>query len=131
MRLPAYFAALLLLVLTAPAHADAMRCGNRLVSEGDGIATVRDLCGDPTDVQTRTIVRRPYYDRYGRYYYYGNGLVEVPVEIWTYNLGPYKLMRRVRFVDGVVDEIETLGYGYHAREPAASAPPRMDRETYR
>ena len=22
-------------------------------------------------------------------------------------------MRRVRFIDGLVDEIETLGYGYH------------------
>ena len=39
-------------------------------------------------------------------------MVEVPVEVWTYNFGPYKLMRRVRFVDGLVEEIETLGYGY-------------------
>ena len=41
-------------------------------------------------------------------------MVEVPVEVWTYNFGPYKLMRRVRFVDGLVEEIETLGYGYRA-----------------
>jgi uncharacterized protein YvpB len=39
----------------------------------------------------------------------------VPVEIWTYNFGPYKLMRRVRFVDGFVEDIETLGYGHHQR----------------
>jgi hypothetical protein len=45
--------------------------------------------------------------------------VEIPVEIWTFNFGPSKLMREVRFVDGRVEEISTLGYGY--RVP--SAPP--------
>jgi uncharacterized protein YvpB len=39
-------------------------------------------------------------------------LVEVRVEIWTYNFGPHKLMRRLRFDDGELVEIETLGYGY-------------------
>jgi hypothetical protein len=34
------------------------------------------------------------------------------VEYWTYNLGPNKLMRRLRLEDGVVTEIETLGHGY-------------------
>jgi len=49
----------------------------------------------------------------GREYFFGDELMEVPVDIWTYNFGPYKLMRRIRFVDGVVEEIETLGYGYN------------------
>jgi hypothetical protein len=40
-------------------------------------------------------------------------MIEVPVEIWTFNFGPYKLMRRVRFVDGLVEDIETLGYGHY------------------
>ena len=73
-------------------------------------------CGEPSDVQTRIVLRRPYYDLNGRIVYYGDGLVEVPVEIWTYNFGPYKLMRRVRIVDGLVEEIETLGYGYHEED---------------
>ena len=42
--------------------------------------------------------------------------MEVPVELWTYNFGPYKLMRRIRFVDGLVDEIETLSHGYEDSE---------------
>lgn len=95
------------------ATADAMRCGSRLVRDGDTRVQVRHLCGDPVDVQTRTVLRRPYYDFHGRIVYYGDGLVEIPVEVWTYNFGPRKLMRRIRFVDGIVDEIETLGYGYH------------------
>jgi hypothetical protein len=124
-----------LLVLVAlgvaiPAHADAMRCRNRLVREGDTRAAVRDLCGQPSDVQTRTILRRPYYDYNGRLAYYGDGLVEIPVEVWTYNLGPYKLMRRIRFVDGIIDDIETLGYGYHA-DAAADTDNRDRRDTYR
>jgi uncharacterized protein YvpB len=39
-------------------------------------------------------------------------LVEVPVEIWIYNLGPSKLMQRLRFEDGELIEIESLGYGF-------------------
>src|SRR5688572_24484668 len=108
---------LFLMLLTAPfaAQADAMRCGNRLVSEGDTRSQVRGLCGEPSDIQTRSILRRPHYSVNGRLVYYGDGLIEIPVETWTYNFGPYKLMRRVRFVDGQVEEIETLGYGYHEK----------------
>jgi hypothetical protein len=108
---------LFLLLLASPiaAQADAMRCGNRLVSEGDTRSQVRGLCGEPSDIQTRTILRRPHYSVNGRLVYYGDGLIEIPVETWTYNFGPYKLMRRVRFVDGQVEEIETLGYGYHEK----------------
>ncbi len=108
---------ILALLCTSPAAADAMRCGSRIVREGDTRTAVRDRCGEPSDVQSRSILRRPTYFIGGREYYYGDAMIEVPVEIWTYNFGPYKLMRRVRFVDGLVEEIETLGYGY--REPVA------------
>lgn len=104
------------LFLATTAHADAMRCGSKLVSDGATRTKVRQLCGEPSDIVTRTILRRPYYDLQGRIVYYGDGLIEVPVEVWTYNFGPYKLMRRVRFVDGVVEDIETLGYGYREKE---------------
>jgi hypothetical protein len=99
--------------LAAPAHADGMRCGGRLIRDGDARAEVRAFCGEPADVQTRTILRRPFYNVRGRLVYFGDGLVEIPVETWTFNFGPNKLMRRVRFIDGLVDEVETLGYGYN------------------
>jgi Protein of unknown function (DUF2845) len=111
----------LVLMCAASAHADAMRCGSRLIHDGDTQTAVRDLCGEPSDVQTRSILRRPSYFLNGRYYYFGDALVEVPVEVWTYNFGPYKLMRRVRFVDGLVEEIETLGYGYHTNNGTRSS----------
>ena len=105
--------ALIALLGVSPVFADAMRCGSRLVRDGDTQTAVRELCGEPSDVQSRSLLRRPSYFMNGRYYYFGDALVEVPVEVWTYNFGPYKLMRRVRFVDGLVEEIETLGYGYN------------------
>jgi hypothetical protein len=99
--------------LAAPAHADGMRCGSRLIRDGDARAEVRAFCGEPADVQTRSILRRPTYTVGGRIFYSGDGLIEIPVETWTYNFGPNKLMRRVKFIDGVVDDVETLGYGYN------------------
>jgi hypothetical protein len=117
--------------LAAPAHADAMRCGSRLIREGDPRSQVRDFCGEPTDVQTYTVLRRPYYDFHGRLVYYGDGLVEIPVEIWTYNFGPYKLMRRVKFFDGQVEEIETLGYGYHQPQRDYERERDYNRDAYR
>ena len=104
------------LAVAPSVHADAMRCGNRLVSIGDTRDAVLSICGDPSDIQKRSIVRRPSYELNGRVIFYGDGYVEVPVEIWTFNFGPYKLIRRVRFVDGRVDEIETLGYGYREKK---------------
>lgn len=116
MRSLSLFAVLLIASAFSPnARADAMRCGNRLVTLGDTRAEVRSLCGEPTDVETRAILRRPTYWLDGRIVYYGDGYVEVPVEIWLYNFGPYKLQRVVRFIDGRVDEIETLGYGYREK----------------
>ena len=104
--------AAIVLFCGATASADAMRCGSRLIRDGTTQIEVRDLCGEPNDVQSHYILRRPTYFVGGRYHSFGDQMVEVPVEVWTYNFGPYKLMRRIRFVDGLVDEIETLGYGY-------------------
>jgi hypothetical protein len=103
---------LLALFVSFDAAADTFRCGTRLVVEGDTLAQVRSKCGEPQDIQTSTMLRRPIVWIHGRPVFVGEGLVEVPVESWIYNLGPNKFMRRVRFVDGQVTEIETLGYGY-------------------
>jgi hypothetical protein len=123
--------AALLLAFAVPASADGMRCGNRLMTHGDPRAKVRQFCGEPTDIQTRSILRRPTYNFGGRIFSYGDGFVEVPVEIWTYNFGPYRLMRQVQFVDGVIEDIETLGYGYHATPASTPDGDNERRDTYR
>jgi uncharacterized protein DUF2845 len=109
-------AAILLLGLlaTSPAFADGFRCGTKLVLEGAPRSEVAAKCGEPTEVITmRSVFRRPVIWTSGRPYFIGEDYIEVPVESWLYNLGPNKLMRRIRFEGGVVTEIETLGYGYN------------------
>jgi hypothetical protein len=116
--------ALAVAAVFAPAvatHADDnLRCGSRLVSLGDGKDKVRALCGEPSDVAfVGTIGRRsfptypgsPNYGTYD-YGYYGPAWVELPVEVWTYNFGSHKLLRKLRFVGDDLAEIRTDGYGY-------------------
>jgi hypothetical protein len=95
---------------------DSMRCGSRLISTGDGKDKVRTLCGEPSDVTFQGVIRRAPRYEYGygisRYEYYGPGVVEMPVEIWTYNQGSSKLLRKLRFVGDELDQITTEGYGY-------------------
>ncbi len=97
----------------APAH--AFRCGSQLVHDGDSRAAVAAKCGEPTEISRSAILRKPVFWVGGRRYHVSGDFVEIPVEQWLYNLGPRKLMRRVRFEDGLVVEIETLGYGFRER----------------
>jgi hypothetical protein len=107
-------AATLLIGLLACSPAFAFRCGNKLVTEGETRSQVAAKCGEPTDViQLSSVYRRPMIWANGRPHYIGQDYMEIPVEAWVYNLGPNKLMRRVRFENGIVAEIETLGYGYN------------------
>jgi hypothetical protein len=103
------------LLAASPSFA-AFRCGNKLVSEGDTRSEVASKCGEPDDiVSQRSVFRRPVIWERGRPYYIGEDFIEVQVENWIYNLGPNKLMRRLRFEGGVVADIETLGYGYNKK----------------
>ena len=93
---------------------DTMRCGSRLVSSGDGKDKVRALCGEPTSVSLVGVQSAPQYYYRGPYdySYFGPTWFEVPVEVWTYNFGTTKLLRKLRFVGDELDEIWTDGYGY-------------------
>lgn len=66
MRVLSYLAIASVLAFAAPALADSMRCGSRLVSEGDSRSAVRSRCGDPVEVLTKSILRRPTYFQIGR-----------------------------------------------------------------
>jgi hypothetical protein len=92
-----------------PAEA-SFRCGSRIITRGDHASKMLHFCGEPDSVQTR-LAQRTFVSNYGRVYI--PGFVEdVLVEEWTYNLGPHKLMRLVRIENGIVVEVEHLGYGY-------------------
>ena len=108
-----------LVALAAPSAQaeDTMRCGSRIVSTGDGKDKVRSLCGEPTDVAFAGVIGRRAVPGYPNgdsndQWYYGPAWVEMPVEIWTYNFGPNKLLRKLRFIGDELVEIRTGGHGY-------------------
>ena len=126
LRLPAMnkwtLAVVLSLAAASPAY--ALRCGSHLITDGDTRSKVIALCGEPTEIQSSSsILRTAVTWINGRPYSIGDGYVEIPVDIWVYNLGPAKLMQRIRFEDGRVVAIESLGYGYYETNPKP-APPR-------
>jgi len=110
-RTGSLLAALCLLGLGADASADALRCGNRVISRGDHASKLLRYCGEPIAVQSRLLHRRV--SAFGSFFHPGLGLLEdVIVEEWTYNFGPRKLMRQVRLENGFVREVRELGYGF-------------------
>lgn len=111
-RLPALLILAALGGLAVPDTAWAFRCGSKLVAEGDTRGEVRSRCGAPTEVTRSSRLRPAIIWRYGRPYQVGHAPVEVPVEVWIYNLGPNRLMRKLRFEGAELVEIDTLGYGY-------------------
>jgi hypothetical protein len=97
------------LLLSGPAPADSMRCGSKLMSDGDPSDKVLAYCGEPASVERREILR-------GYGYHRGvtvHSSYEVAVEMWTYNFGPHKLMYRLRFEDGLLVDVDTLSHGYN------------------
>jgi hypothetical protein len=100
----------------APAIAsETIRCGDRLVDEGDTRDTVRAKCGDPTDISKSVALKRVAISSRiikSRVLYTDDQAIEIPIESWIYNFGSNRFMVRLRFVDGTVESIETLGYGH-------------------
>ncbi len=106
--------AALCLLMVHPAQADTMRCGNRLIEDGDSLVTVRALCGRPTLAQHSFLVRSTTVRVGSRGLSQSHTVgTEVPVETWTYDRGPNKLLMRIRFVDGRVTAIKTLSEWGH------------------
>lgn len=97
--------------LAQPASA-ALRCGSRIITEGDTAGELLARCGQPDQVETRSVRRPPIIWEDGRPWRVPGDDIIVKVEIWTYNLGSNRLMRRITLEDGRVKTIETLGYGY-------------------
>lgn len=110
---------------TAAHSSDTMRCGNRLVSDGDPKAKVAELCGQPTSSERRTVLRsglpRQNYDdddartrtvTESELLIHARSLVEVEVEVWLYNRGRRSLLREVVFHDNRLVAVNVLGHGY-------------------
>lgn len=103
-----------LLAFAADARADALRCGNRVISRGDHAVKVLHYCGEPIAIQSRIVHRRV--SAFGSFFHPRLGLLEdVLIEEWTYNFGPGKLMRQIRLENGFVRDVRELGYGFREK----------------
>ena len=99
------------LALSVALPVQALRCGNNLISDGDNPVTVRRYCGEPADVAIRTEYRSVrIYDHYPNLY--REAVVPIQIEEWLYNFGPHRFMRRLRFENSRLVDIDTLDYGY-------------------
>lgn len=86
-----------------------LECSNKVVSQGSTRLEVAGLCGDPAQVEHKTIYNNVSAPAAS---VIAGQTVEVHVELWTYNFGPNRLMQRIWLEDGVVVRIESLGYGF-------------------
>jgi hypothetical protein len=104
-------AGVLALVATLGTSAEAraaggLRCGNRLVHEGDRIDEVFRRCGEPAfrtfSIESVSVETAP-------------GLFvtrQVQVETWTVNRGPREFVRYLTFRDGRLIRVDEGDYGY-------------------
>ena len=92
---------------------DSIRCGSRLASTGDAKYKVRLLCGEPADVSVIGTMRQPrmWFHEF-KWFWLDPPWTYVSVEVWTYNNGPSKLMRELRFEGEELVDIRSIGYGY-------------------
>lgn len=99
-------------------EAEAMRCGKRLVTEGDSMGDVLSKCGSP-DVKnvSRSKTRTGYRQRtvrVRRNVWVTRGAADsstVVLETWIYNMGENRMTRILTFEDGMLVDIESGDYG--------------------
>lgn len=107
-----FYFLILIILLVEPVF--AMRCGNLLVDEGDYRIDVIERCGNPDHISERTEYRFVKLQKYSNAFHYGQQ-VPVYIEEWTFNFGPRRFMRLLRFENGQLISIRTLSYGYRKR----------------
>ncbi len=101
---------LVLSLLTINASA-AMRCGHKLVQLGDYKGDVLARCGEPESIENRTKIM-------GSTLHHPNRTLdiqqyeEIQIEEWVYNFGSSRLQQYLRFENGQLKEINSLGRGH-------------------
>jgi hypothetical protein len=105
----------------APAHADGMRCGNRLISDGDLMYEVKNVCGEPDQATQRTerrifsrMIQSTCYDARGQPYVCTTVVqeaIEVLLDEWYYDFGRSVLVKTVVFEGGRLVRVVTGSYG--------------------
>ena len=114
-------ASILTITFFMASPAMALRCDNRIVTEGLTLAEVHRYCGAPTFTQQRKVVIEKALRSLSqagvkqrsnqKLLFEERAYEEVLVDEWTYNFGPRRFMSLIRFANGRVTVVEDLGYG--------------------
>ena len=95
--------ALAIVLIAAPAVAQPMRCGGRLVNPGDSMQAVLEFCGQPAIHREWTEVIPAGDDDEGMM-----DATRIPMAEWVYTNGgdPDLFPNKILFRDGIVQEIK-------------------------
>ncbi|NOK21443.1 DUF2845 domain-containing protein [Corallococcus carmarthensis] len=108
-------AALVVACLALPSlvHASALRCDNKLVSEGASKTDALAKCGEPVSKESKTeYVSRKVKAKTPTEEDSTEVTASTTVEEWTYNFGPHRLMQVAIFRDGRLVDVRSGSYGY-------------------
>lgn len=89
-----------LLLPAAGSAGDSLRCGSRLVTQGDLLVQVQATCGEPDWRMRFPLPVAPGY------------AAADSVELWAYNHGSRRLLQILSFRSGRLDRIDVDGYGF-------------------
>jgi hypothetical protein len=90
-----------LVLFAAAAHADTLRCGSSLISEGANQSFVREKCGEP---DSKMEVTEPVMARRPDGFTYQTGTTTQ--QIWRYKRSPGKFPAVMTFEGGVLRKLE-------------------------
>jgi hypothetical protein len=92
--------------------AESIRCGSQLILKGSTSADLIEYCGKPKQVTRNGTVIGLVVNTYTAGGVNSQATGDFEVETWTYDFGPNQLMERVRIENGIVVQIDSLGYGH-------------------
>src|SRR5277367_4083832 len=104
----------LLGLLLAPSllFAESIRCGSQVIEKGSTSADLLEYCGKPTQVTRNGTVHGLTGNTHTAGGITSQATGDFEVETWTYDFGPNQLMERIRIENGIVVQIDSLGYGH-------------------
>lgn len=101
-------------LLLAPSllFAESIRCGSQLIEKGSTSADLLEYCGKPAKVTKNGTVTGLTGNTHTSSGITNPATGDFEVETWVYDFGSNQLMERIRIENGIVVQIESLGYGH-------------------
>ena len=88
----------------------ALQCDGKVVSMGYHTWKVREVCGEPADIQdVQQLIPHRYYNPHQRIYV--DTFIYINKSVWTYNFGSSRLIYILTFENNKLVNITTDGYG--------------------